>query len=248
MASPQYPPPATDRWNLNLPLLIGLVFVFLIGVVIWVIAASGDGDGAASSGSLPSSSVAPTAPVGSSTSSTSVPPGTTPAPMPDATAITSTTPPTTPPSTPPTTAPPTTAPPTTQPPTTTTPPGPPTTAAGAEPGAVPGDLAIDGYAMQAPPCNDSFITILASAVGGQASADGIEAVLESYPTSNYLRTDQTCPSLTQSMGGEPIYVVFFGPFAVADDACAARSRGPEGAYARRLSDSVGPNHSVACPS
>jgi len=71
-------------------------------------------------------------------------------------------------------------------------------------------------------------------------------VLEQYPGSNYLRTDQSCPSLSPSSGGEPIYVVFFGPFAFDSDACAARADGPDDAYARQLSDDVGPDHSVTC--
>jgi serine/threonine-protein kinase len=100
--------------------------------------------------------------------------------------------------------------------------------------------------MQAPPCNDSFITVVASAVGDQASAAGIANVLETYPGSNYLRTDQTCPSLNPSVDGEPIYVVYFGPFVVAGDACAARANGPEGAYARELSNALGPDHTVDC--
>ena len=100
--------------------------------------------------------------------------------------------------------------------------------------------------MQQPGCDDSYITVIASAVGAQASAGGIANVLDGYPGSNYLRTDQTCPSLTQDIDGEPIYVVFFGPFAFASDACAARAQGTEGAYARRLTTEVGPDHGVAC--
>ena len=100
--------------------------------------------------------------------------------------------------------------------------------------------------MQRPICDGSFITVLASPIGDQATADGVAAVLEQYPGSNYLRTDQTCSSLNQSSDGQPIYVIFLGPFAFDSDACAARSEGPEGAYARQLSNEVGPDHSVAC--
>jgi serine/threonine-protein kinase len=100
--------------------------------------------------------------------------------------------------------------------------------------------------MQRPGCDDSFITVIASAIGDQATPGGIANVLDAYPGSSYLRTDQTCPSLNQSVDGAPIYVVYFGPFAFASDACAARADGTEGAYARRLSDDVGPNHGVSC--
>jgi serine/threonine-protein kinase len=126
-------------------------------------------------------------------------------------------------------------------------PAPPTTAEGSEPGAPLGDLAIDGYPMQQPPCDGGFITIIASAVGEQATAYVIEAVLEQYPGSNYLRTDQTCSSLNPSVNGQPIYFVFFGPFPFASDACAARADGTEGSYARQLSNDVPPTHQVDCP-
>ena len=72
-------------------------------------------------------------------------------------------------------------------------------------------------------------------------------MLDDYPGANYLRTDQTCSSLTPTIDGAPIYVVYLGPFAFDFDACEARSEGPEGAYARRLSNDLGPDHSVVCP-
>ena len=100
--------------------------------------------------------------------------------------------------------------------------------------------------MRQPPCDGAYITVLASPIGDQATAVGVAAVLDQYEGSNYLRTDQTCPSLTPDIDGEPIYVVYLGPFAVASDACSARSSGPEGAYARVLSDELGPDHSVDC--
>lgn len=207
-----------DRWNVNLPAVVGVVVVFLVGVVVWVITSSGSDD---------ESVVSATTTVAATgvTTATTVPVTTTPAPMPDLTAVTAVT----------------TAP-------TTAPTGTPsvTAAPGAEPDAVPGDLAIDGSPMLAPPCNDSFITVIASAVGDQASAPGIAAVLDQYPAANYLRTDQTCPSLTQDIDGEPIYVVYFGPFPFASDACAARADGTPDAYARQLSTTLGPDHGVAC--
>ena len=213
-----------------MPAVIGVVFVFLVGVVIWVVASSGDDDDATSTDGDDSAVVTDAS--GEST----VPPG-------------STTPPTLSPTPLPTTVPPTSAPPSSPPstsPPTTEPAAPVTTAPGAPDGAVPGDLAIPGRPMQRPPCDGSYITVLASAVGDQATAGGISAVLDQYPSSNYLRTDQTCPSLTPDVDGEPIYVVFFGPFAFDSDACAARADGPEGAYARQLSNELGPDHSVTC--
>ena len=100
--------------------------------------------------------------------------------------------------------------------------------------------------MQRPPCDGAYITIVASALGRDASPAGIAGLLEQYSGADYLRTDQTCPSLAQSAQGEPIYVVYLGPFAVDTDACAARSSGPADAYARRLSNDPG-GGDVACP-
>lgn len=240
-------PPTGERWNVNMPAVIGVVFVFLVGVIVWVVATAGGDD--AESGSATSTTVVGAVPVtGAPSNTTAVAPTTSPTPLPTST------PPSPPTTTPPTTAAPTTAAPTTTAapattaaPTTSTAPSPATTAPGAGPDAVPGDLAISGRPMRRPSCDGSYITIVASAIGGQATAVGIAAVLDDYPGTNYLRTDQTCPSLRASVGGEPIYVVYFGPFGDDDAACDARSDGPTGAYARQLSDEVGPDHSVNCP-
>lgn len=236
MTNPPYGPPS-DRWNVNLPAVIGVVFVFLIGVIVWVVvSASGDDDDTAIT--VPSSSTVTTATTPTS-GTTAVSDTTTPAPMPDLTTVPSTSAV----SSVATTAPPSTVAPTTAVPTTA---APPTTAPGATDGAVLGDLAIPGRPMQAPPCDDSYITIIASAVGDQATAAGIANVLESYPTSQYLRTDQTCPSLNPSVDGQPIYVVYFGPFPFASDACTARAEGTPDAYAKQLSDDRPPGHVVDC--
>lgn len=228
-----------ERWNVNLPAVIGVVFVFLVGVIVWVIASGGDDDD-------PGATDAPTTTVAvvDGTAST-VDPGavtTTPA-MPGATSTTTVPETTTTSSTSTTTTSTTsTTSSTTVAPTTV----PVTTAPGADDGAVPGDLGIRGRPMQRPTCDGSFITIVASAVGDQATPDGIAAVLDAYPDSNYLRTDQTCSSLRPDVDGEPIYVVYFGPFAFDTDACAARAEGPDGAYAKELSDDVGPEQVVEC--
>lgn len=254
--SPAAGPPPNERWNVNMPAVIGVVFVFLLGVIIWVITSTGGDDQVATDTSIESTSTIAL----TTTTSSTVPGTTTPVPLPVLTTVAPTTQPAPAPTTPPTPAPtaaptptptpaPTAAPTTARPTTTTTPAPPPTptTSPDSEPGAVPGDLGIDDYPMQQPPCDESYITIIASAVGAQATPGGIEAVLEQYDGSNYLRTDQTCPSLNPSVDGQPIYVVYFGPFPNADDACTARADGTEGSYARQLSDDLPPNHTVGCP-
>jgi hypothetical protein len=227
-----------ERWNVNLPAVVGVVFVFLVGVVIWVIVSSGGDDEASGASTV---ATAPTVPGSTLTGSTAPPGSTTPSPMP----VTS------PPATPPPTAPPvvTTAPPTpapTQPLTTpnTAAPDPTEPAPTAAPGS--GDLGVPGHPIQRPPCDGGYITVLASAIGSQATATSMDSVLDQYAGSSYLRTDQTCPSLTQSSNGQPIYVVYLGPFAIDTDACQARSRGPNGSYVRRLSNDLTPQHSVDC--
>jgi hypothetical protein len=52
------------------------------------------------------------------------------------------------------------------------------------------------------------------------------AVLNQYPGSNYLRTDVTCSSLTPSSNGQPIYVVYFGPFATDREHAQRERRAP----------------------
>lgn len=227
-----------------MPAVIGVVFVFLVAVIVWVILRGGEaGDPAATPDTAPAPATTPEA-------ATTAPMTTTPAPMPDVTATTAPEATTVPETTvPETTVPETTVAETT--PTETTVPepattAPVTTAPGAEPDAVPGDLAIPGRPMQRPGCDGSFITIVASAIGDHATADGIAGVIESYPGSDYLRTDQTCSSLRQHVDGEPIYVVYLGPFPFQSDACTARAEGPEGAYAKQLSNDVPPDEVVSC--
>jgi hypothetical protein len=253
-----------ERWNVNLPAVIGVVFVFLVGVIVWVVVASASED----DGALPGDSV-PSVPT-STVLGTTTSPTTTPLPMPSTTLVPPTAAPTLPPTGPPTTPAPTPAPappptlaptpaptaaptqaPTTRapaPPPAPTTTGAPATTAGPTTTVAPGsvDLGVPGHPITQPPCNGGFITVLASAVGDQATADSMGAVLDQHAGSNYLRTDVTCSSLTPSSGGEPIYVVYFGPYATDREACAARSQGPADAYVRRLSNDIPPSHSVQC--
>lgn len=237
-----------ERWNVNLPAVVGVVFVFLLGVVIWVIATSGGDDAIETAGSAAS-----TAP---STAPTTVPPGTSPQPMPVTTpppapvTVPLTVPITAPPPAPATAPPPPPAPTptaaTTTVATTVAATAAPTTAAPPPPVAANGDLGVPGHPIQKPACDGGYITVIASAVGDEATATSLDSVLDRYAGSNYLRTDQTCPSLTPAIDGEPIYVVYLGPFPLDADACRARSQGPTGSYVRRLATDLTPSHSVAC--
>lgn len=99
-----------------------------------------------------------------------------------------------------------------------------------------GDLGIKGHPIQAPTCDGAFVTVVASAVGKDVAAGSILQLLNTFESSNYLRTDKSCASFAQSQDGQPIYVVYLGPFAQPAEACAARSQRPGGAYVKRLTD------------
>jgi serine/threonine-protein kinase len=108
-----------------------------------------------------------------------------------------------------------------------------------------GDLGLS-QPMSKPPCDDTYITVVASAVNSDTNASVLTSVLERYPGSAYLKTSETCPSLRASLNGEDIYVAYFGPFLTSSEACAARSKGPTDAYVRILSLTVPDTHRVAC--
>jgi serine/threonine-protein kinase len=124
----------------------------------------------------------------------------------------------------PVTFPPATARPTLPPPPRTDPPA---------PVEVPGDLHLSIPMMQ-PACDGQFITIVASAVTPGQYATQVAIVLDQRPGASYLRTDQTCPSLRPDVDGNPIYIVYFGPFATKSEACDARALGPTDAYVKVL--------------
>lgn len=235
--SPYEPaPPERDRWGLNLPLAVGVVVVFLIAVITWVLLDATRDDETAIDPTVP-----PPAPT-SVVSTSAAPTSTTPPLVPTTTPVVV---PTVAPPVPVTTSPP--AVPTLPTATTAAPGGATTTTAAPAPGdTVPGDLAVADRPMQRPVCSGGYITVIGSNVASRTSPAGIAELLEQYPGSEYLRTDQSCRSLDRSGEGEPVYVVFFGPFPESTDACIARDDGPDGAYARQLSDEVGPDHFVDC--
>ena len=109
-----------------------------------------------------------------------------------------------------------------------------------------GDLAIFGAPMQQPPCDGSYITIVANAVIPDRYTRTVSDALSTYQGSMYLRTDQTCPSLRGSINGNPIYSIFYGPFSNSADACGARQFGPTDSYVRPLSTTDPPERVVKC--
>jgi hypothetical protein len=155
---------------------------------------------------------------------------------------------TAPATTPTTSAPPATAPPATAPTTTPTTPPPTEPPPTEPPNPTGGELEIAGRAMSQPACDDSYITVFASALASEVSADGIVRLLDEHQGSQYLRTDQACDSLRPDVGGNAVYIVYAGPYPSVERACAERSRGPADAYVRALSNTLGPDHVVECVS
>ncbi len=109
-----------------------------------------------------------------------------------------------------------------------------------------GDLAVPGVQISEPPCDDIYVAVAANAVDPTMYLQAVSAALTLYPGSSYLRTDQSCSSLRPDLNGNPIYMIYFGPFATAQEACAARAFGPEDAYVRQLSNTLTMDHKVDC--
>jgi hypothetical protein len=85
-------------------------------------------------------------------------------------------------------------------------------------GAAPIEYWISGVPMAQPFCDGTFISIVMG-----ASAEGVIAGLDAFSGAQYLRTDITCASLNPQFvsgrfKGEPVYVVFYGPFTNRFDA------------------------------
>ncbi|WP_026918587.1 serine/threonine-protein kinase [Gordonia shandongensis] len=99
-----------------------------------------------------------------------------------------------------------------------------------------GDLGLP-TPISTPACDGTTITVVAGATKPGDYAAEVAAMLARYPGSQYLRTDQSCASLKQSADGNPIYAVYYAGTSLADT-CAAKARGPEGAYTRRLDDTT----------
>ena len=97
-----------------------------------------------------------------------------------------------------------------------------------------GDLSVS-VPMSHPPCDGTGIVVLGNAVTpGQYPAD-VQRLLDAFPGSSYLRTDQSCPSLHQtSDAGNPIYAVYRVAGRTYDEICTAVHAAGGTAYGRVL--------------
>src|SRR5690348_8050756 len=58
----------------------------------------------------------------------------------------------------------------------------------------PADLNVS-VPMSHPPCDGTGIVVLGNAVNPGQYADDVQRLLDTFPGSSYLRTDESCPSL-----------------------------------------------------
>lgn len=249
------PPTPHSRFAINVPAAVGVAAVFVVAVAAWVVASRVGGDEVSNPDrTIPPASLVSTpstVPESTAPRDSTLPPQTTspiplPTNVPKAGRATTTIPsakPANPDAKP--AAPATTVAPPAKKKTTTTTAAPKVEQEGSGGGKSggPGDLGIKGHPIQQPTCDGAFVTIIASVVGsGDAVAQSVEKQLEDHPDANYLRTDTSCSSFRQDVEGEPIYVVYLGPFAQPEDACQARSSSSSPSYVKRLTngDDAGP--------
>lgn len=109
-----------------------------------------------------------------------------------------------------------------------------------------GDLGLS-QPMTVPDCDGTGIVVLYSAVTPGSYEREVQAALDRFPGSRYLRTDQACPSLRQrSEAGNPIYAVFTHGGRTHGELCAAvRAQGGD-AYGRWLDRTSDPRDFVTC--
>lgn len=106
-----------------------------------------------------------------------------------------------------------------------------------------GDLGL-AVPISRPPCDGAPAVFVANAVSPGEYANQVRAALTAHPGSRYLRTDESCASLRQSLNGNPIYAVYFTAADVAA-ACARRAAIGGDSYVRRL-DNVTPVNTELC--
>lgn len=100
----------------------------------------------------------------------------------------------------------------------------------------PGDLGLS-TPISSPPCDGRTVAFVYNATTPGAYAQEVAAALAQHPGSSYLRTDQSCQSLRQSLDGNPIYAVYYEGADLAQT-CATRNRIGGETYARRLDDTT----------
>lgn len=100
--------------------------------------------------------------------------------------------------------------------------------------------------MTYPACDGMGIVVLYSAVTPGSYTSEVQGALNKYPGSRYLRTDHACPSLRQSLNGNPIYAVYREAGYSEDALCSAVNAAGGDAYGRWLDTWSDPTVLVGC--
>ncbi|MFT3663332.1 MAG: serine/threonine-protein kinase [Gordonia sp. (in: high G+C Gram-positive bacteria)] len=112
-----------------------------------------------------------------------------------------------------------------------------TTSATGDRGARPtGDLGLS-TPISDPPCDGRTVAFVYNATTPGAYAQEVSNALAQFPGASYLRTDQSCSSLRQSLDGNPIYAVYYEGSSLSDT-CSTKARIGGETYARKLDDST----------
>lgn len=98
-----------------------------------------------------------------------------------------------------------------------------------------GDLGLS-TPITRPACDGGYAAFVYNATAPGQYATEVATALANHPGASYLRTDQSCSSLRQSLDGNPIYAVYYpGDLTTV---CATKARVGGDTYARRLDDST----------
>ncbi|GAT08440.1 serine/threonine protein kinase [Mycolicibacterium novocastrense] len=110
----------------------------------------------------------------------------------------------------------------------------------------PGDLGLP-TPISTPLCNGQGIVVLGNVTTPGMYAGGIQRLLNQYPGSSYLRTDQSCPSLRQADDeGDPIYAVYrYAGRTLSEVRSAVCATGGD-AYGKWLDYVTPPDRMITC--
>jgi serine/threonine-protein kinase len=100
--------------------------------------------------------------------------------------------------------------------------------------------------MSHPACDGQGIVVLANAVTPGSYPSEIQGYLNAYPGAEYLRTDEACPSLRQSLDGNPIYAVYRPAGRTQAEVCAAVRAAGGKAYGKWLDRTTDPSYIIPC--
>jgi serine/threonine-protein kinase len=109
------------------------------------------------------------------------------------------------------------------------------------------DLGLD-TPLSRPACDGSGIVILGSAYTPGKYREQIERLLTYNPGASYLRTDLACPSLRQSVDGNPVYAVYRIGGRTKQQVCAVLATVPAGpgTYGKWLNSDPDPDNRIDC--